>query len=193
MPTSRTFLRWLPTFLAFPAAGLLTISTIGPLRSPVAGLVGGAVAGAVLGGAQWLALRTSAVTRAWWLATIVGAALGTAIGVAVTGAGTSTSDLVVRGLVTGAVLGLVQGAAVRRPPLRIAAWTATTSLAWGIGWLATANVIVDADRGFVVFGSSGALLATILTGLALPLLLGRSTITTAPSDTSDEVAIEVAR
>lgn len=192
MSSSRTVLRWLPTFLAFPAAGLLTISTIGPLRSPAAGLVGGALAGAVLGGAQWLALRSSAVTRAWWLATVVGAALGTAIGVAATAAGTGPSDLVLRGLITGAVLGLAQGIAVGRPALRVAAWTASTSLAWALGWLATANVIVDADRGFVVFGASGALLATILTGLALPLLLGRST-TPSSADESAEVAIEVAR
>lgn len=191
MPSSRTVLRWLPTFLAFPTAGLLTISTIGPLRSPAAGLVGGAVAGAVLGGAQWLALRTSGVTRAWWLATVVGAALGTAIGVAVTGAGTSTSDLVLRGLVTGAVLGLAQAAAVRRPLARVATWSAVTAVAWGLGWLVTANVIVDADRGFVVFGASGALLATILTGLGLPLLLGASA--GSPADESAEVAIEVAR
>jgi hypothetical protein len=193
MSSSRTFLRWLPTFLAFPAAGLLTISTIGPLRSPAAGLVGGAVAGAVLGGAQWLALRASGIGRAWWLATVVGAAVGTALGVAATGAGTSTSALVVRGLLTGAVLGLGQAVAVRRPPARVAAWAATTTVAWGLGWLVTANVIVDADRGFVVFGSSGALVATIVTGLALPVLLGRGATTAAAAGESAAVAIEVAR
>lgn len=192
MPSSRTFLRWLPTFLGFPAAGLLTVSTVGPLTSPGAGLLGGALAGTVVGGAQWLALRASGVGRAWWAATVVAAALGTAIAVAATDAGTSTSALVVRGLITGAVIGLAQGIAVHRSALRIGAWTAATTAAWGIGWLATANVIVDADRGFAVFGSSGALLATILTGLALPLLLGRGAPTAAAAEPA-EVAIEVAR
>jgi hypothetical protein len=176
MSSTRPLLRWLPTFLAFPLGGLLTISTIGSLTSPASGLVGGALAGAVLGGAQWLALRTSGVRRTWWLATAAAASLGTALSVLITDAGTSTGALVLRGLVTGAAIGLAQGLVVRRPAQLVAAWTVVTSAAWGIGWLATSQVIVDADRGFVVFGASGALLATLATGFALPLLLrGAST------------------
>lgn len=173
MTSTRPLVRWLPTFLAFPLGGLLTISTVGSLTSPGSGLVGGALAGAVLGGAQWLALRTSGVGRAWWVATVVAAALGTALGVLLTDAGTTTGALVLRGVVTGAAIGLGQGLVVRRSALRVAAWTAVTSAAWGLGWLATSAVIVDADRGFVVFGASGALLATLITGVALPLLLRR--------------------
>lgn len=173
MPSTRPLLRWLPTFLAFPLGGLITISTVGSLTTPASGLLGGALAGAVLGGAQWLALRTSGVSRAWWLATAVAASLGTALGVLLTDAGTTTGALVLRGVVTGAAIGLAQGLVVRRPALRVAAWTVVTSAAWGLGWLATSQVIVDADRGFVVFGASGALLATLMTGVALPILLRR--------------------
>ena len=36
----------------------------------------------------------------------------------------------------------------------------------------TSQVIVDAERGFHVFGSSGALAATVLTGLVLRALAG---------------------
>ena len=48
---------------------------------------------------------------------------------------------------------------------------ATTSAAWALGWLTTANVIVDAERGYVTFGASGALIVTVITGLVLPRLL----------------------
>jgi len=191
MSSSRPILRWLPTFLAFPLGGLLTISTVGSLTTPASGLLGGALAGAVLGGAQWLALRTSGVSRAWWLATVVAASLGTALGVLLTDAGTTTSALVVRGVVTGAAIGLAQGLVVRRHAARVAAWTVVTSAAYGLGWFATSQVIVDADRGYVVFGASGALLATLATGFALPLLLGRAS--TGAATTAELVDAGIAR
>ena len=42
-----------------------------------------------------------------------------------------------------------------------------TAVAWSLGWLATWATIVDIERGYVVFGSSGAVIVTVLTGLAL--------------------------
>jgi hypothetical protein len=53
----------------------------------------------------------------------------------------------------------------------VLAWTAVTASAWGVGWWVTSHVIVDAERGYVTFGSSGALLATLLTGAALRLVV----------------------
>jgi hypothetical protein len=187
MTRRHPLIRWIPTFLAFPLAGLVTVATVGPLTSPVAGALGGLLAGAVVGGAQWLALRGLGVGRAWWLATAAATSLGTALGVALTGAGTSTGELALRGLVTGAVVGLGQAIAVRRPALPALAWTVTSSAAWGIGWWVTSRVIVDAERGYTTFGSSGALLATLLTGAALPLVLGRRT-PVAGTDAADAAA-----
>ena len=46
-------------------------------------------------------------------------------------------------------------------------WTAITATGWSFGWLLTSLVIVDIERHHAVFGSSGALLVTLLTGLAL--------------------------
>ena len=36
---------------------------------------------------------------------------------------------------------------------------------WALAWLTTSAVIVDIDRGYAVFGSSGAAVVTVLTGL----------------------------
>jgi hypothetical protein len=196
MSIPRPLLRWLPTFLAFPAAGLVTITLLGPLGSTGSGLVAGGLAGAIVGGAQWFALRSSGIRGTWWVATIVGAALGTAVGLALTAAGTASGDLVVRGLVAGAAVGLAQAWAAGRSAVVALAWTATTATAWGIGWWITSRVIVDAERSFVVFGSSGALVATLLTGAALPLLLrGRAprTLDRAAGPSLDLTDSEVAR
>jgi hypothetical protein len=48
-----------------------------------------------------------------------------------------------------------------------------TAASWPLGWLATWAVVgINADLGFFVFGASGALVVTVLTGLALRRILG---------------------
>jgi hypothetical protein len=167
-------MRWLPTFLAFPAGGLLAMGAVGSIHDPLAAAAGGVLAGAVIGAAQAVALRAD-VAR-WTGATAAAMAAGSALAAAVTGGGTELGDLVVTGLIAGATVGAAQGAllgdlvapARRRPRLVAPAWAVVTAASWGIAWFVTWNVVgVNADQGFAVFGSSGALVATILTGLAL--------------------------
>jgi hypothetical protein len=176
-------LRWMPTFFAFPIGGLLVSMAIGPVGSPVAGAAAGALAGAVIGTGQWLALRTRGVT-AWWIAATAGAmAVGTAVAVAVTGSATTTAALVVAGFVAGGVVGLVQGGALRSGAATTAAWALTVAVAWAVAWFVSAHVIVDPESGYVIFGSSGALLATALTGVVAHLLLpGRAVRTGVGTD-----------
>jgi hypothetical protein len=155
-----TFLRWLPTFLGFPLGGLLAIETVGSLHDPLSAAAGGAVAGAVIGAAQWLALRPR-VGRRWIAYTAAAMAAGSAVSAAVTGSGTELADVMLAGLVTGAAVGAAQARLLGR------AWIFVTAAAWSLGWLATWLTIVDIERGYAVFGSSGAILVTVLTGLAL--------------------------
>ena len=62
--------------------------------------------------------------------------------------------------------------------MRLTRWIPTflafPAAAWALGWLVTAEIIVDLHRGYVVFGSSGALTATLLTGVVLQRLLAPS-------------------
>jgi hypothetical protein len=44
---------------------------------------------------------------------------------------------------------------------------------WTLGWIMTSFVIVDLDRGHFVFGASGAIVATVITGVVLRAILGR--------------------
>jgi hypothetical protein len=159
-----TFKRWIPTFLAFPIAGYLVFQTLGSYDGPLAGAAGGLLAGAIIGTGQWLALRSGGVGRRWIAHTAGGMSAGLALAAVATGAGTAVPDLVLSGLIAGTVVGAAQSTLLARGA---AAWTAVSGAGWALGWLTTSQVIVDAERGFYVFGSSGALVVTLLTGLAL--------------------------
>jgi hypothetical protein len=68
------------------------------------------------------------------------------------------------------------------------------SVGWAAGWAITANVIVDAESGYVTFGLSGALLVTIVTGIVLRRTLGSSRAVTPAAATlraSEPVAASV--
>ena len=166
-----TFKRWLPTFLGFPLGGFLAIGAVGSLDDPLTAAAGGLLAGAVIGAAQWLALRPSGIGRRWVGYTAGAMAAGSALAAAATGAGTELGDLMLSGLVTGAAVGAAQSTLLTSTRLVAAAWTALTAASWSLAWLVSWSVIgVNADQGFYVFGSSGALLATVVTGLALRTL-----------------------
>jgi FtsH-binding integral membrane protein len=179
--------RWLPTFFAFPIGGLVAVEAVGSLEGPITAALGALLVGAVIGVAQWLALRSHGITSRWAFHTATGTAAGGAIAAVVTGASTAVGGLVVTGLIAGAVVGAAQATQLRRGRRVASAWTAVVSLAWGLGWLTTANVIVDAERGYYSFGASGALVVTLVTGVALhriladrrPLSRGNATTTVA--------------
>jgi hypothetical protein len=166
-----SFLRWAPTFLGFPVGGWLAFQVAGSITGPLTAALAGVIAGAVIGGAQWLALGRVAGWR-WFAATLLGTGAGSSLAAIATGAGTTTPALVISGLIVGALVGAAQGVALRRGLRITAIWAATVSMGWALGWLVTANVIVDAENGYVAFGSSGALVATALTGLVLRRILG---------------------
>jgi hypothetical protein len=166
-----TFKRWLPTFLAFPLGGLLAIETVGSLDDPLSAAAGGLLAGAVIGAGQWLALRSRGIGRRWVAYTAAAMAAGTALAAAVTGAGTELEDLMFTGLLAGAAVGAAQSTLLARAGLASVAWTAVTAASWSLGWLTTWAYLTDIERGYYVFGAGGALLVTVLTGLALRRML----------------------
>jgi hypothetical protein len=163
-----TFKRWLPTFFAFPVGGYLAVTALGSLDDPVTAAAGGLLAGAVIGAAQWLALRPRGIGRRWIGYTAAAMGAGTALAAAATGAGTDLADLMLTGLIAGTAVGAAQSTLLAPSRRAAAAWSAITGASWAGAWLVTWTVIgVNADQGFYVFGASGALVATALTGLAL--------------------------
>jgi hypothetical protein len=169
----RLWTRWVATFVGFPLAGLAARAVAGNIDDVQSALVGGLVAGAVLGGVQAVALPRAAADAATWVAaTAAGMALGLTAGTAAVGFTTDPPSLVVMGLLTGTGVGLAQAVTLRTAPARRLAWALATPAIWGLGWLITSQVIVDADRQHANFGASGALVASLLGGLVLAVRPG---------------------
>ena len=114
---------------------------------------------------QWLALRAHGVSSRWIARTAVAMSAGTAVAAAATGAGTDVPDLALSGLIAGAAVGVAQGGLLGGRAGAI--WTAATATSWTLDWIATASIGVDVEHGYHVFGSAGAILVMVLTGLVL--------------------------
>ena len=173
----RFFLWWMLAFLGFPIGGELALIVVGPVEGAVSGALGGALAGAVIGAAQWLVLRRYLrVGPEWILATALGLAIGDALGALLTGAGTGIGALLITGLATGVAVGLLQWALFLRGGLLLASlWLPVVAIAWPLGWAVTWAAGIDIERGYYVFGASGALVFAAVTGLAmLRMLRGRT-------------------
>ena len=168
----RFFLWWMLAFLGFPLGGELALLVVGPVEGAVSGALGGALAGAVIGAAQWLVLRSYLrVGPEWVLATALGVAIGDALGALLTGARTGLGALLIPGLATGVAVGLLQGGLLRGRVLRYRLWPLVVAIAWPVGWTVTWAAGIDVERGYYVFGASGALVFAALTGLAMLLML----------------------
>lgn len=173
------FVRWLPTFLAYPLGALIASSVMGSNRSAAAALGAGAIVGAVVGLAQWLALGRIVDWR-WPLVTTAALALGSAAATVIVGAQLTPVPAIIGGAILGLVVGASQGVLVARAVsarraravLRIAAiWAGSLSISWAGAWLITATMPAEFARVGVIFGTAGALAATCVTGVVLRVLL----------------------
>ena len=83
-------------------------------------------------------------------------------------------SLVIQGLVSGALVGAAQ-AAVLLPRLGSIAlvWPVALAGIWAVGWAVTTSAGIQVDEQFTVFGSSGALVVTLLTA-CLPVILNHT-------------------
>ncbi|MBA3584958.1 MAG: hypothetical protein H0W36_10615 [Gemmatimonadetes bacterium] len=167
---------WMFAFLGFPIGGFLAFLLVGSIEGVVSAALGGALAGAVIGAAQWLALRRRLDVTAWWIiATALGLALGNAIGTALIDAGTGIGDLLVTGVTAGIAVGFLQWVLLRKRVRGAGLWPPVVAVSWPVGWTVTWMVGVDVERGYVVFGSTGALVFAAITGAAMWMMLRGST------------------
>jgi len=163
--TRRDWLRWLPTVFAFPLSGVLARALTGPADHLAATLAGGVVVGAVIGAAQALALRGRVPFLPWIGVSAAAAGAGLAAGAGVVNYGFSAADLALQGVIAGAALGTAQWLVLRGLLAGAWRWAPLTAAAWTIGWSVTHAAGIDVERHHHVFGMSGALCATVLTGL----------------------------
>jgi hypothetical protein len=79
----------------------------------------------------------------------------------------SIGALAVMGLISGAVLGGAQGLVLAKQGRGLAVpWALAMPVIFALGWCASTGIGVDVDDQFTVFGAAGALVFTLLSGLA---------------------------
>jgi hypothetical protein len=169
--TLRTWALWTAHFIAFPLAGLAGTAAGGRVDAPLAALLGGSVAGLVIGVAQVLASHGRLTFARWVPATALGMGGGLALGAANAEYGTTLQSLMLMGLVTGMVLGAAQAFALPRRARHRWLWAGAMPLMWAVGWGVTTAGGLDLSRQNTVFGLSGALVFTAVSGLLLERLL----------------------
>jgi hypothetical protein len=170
-PSLRSWLLWTAGFIVLPLAGFAGSAIIGRIDNPAAALAGGAIVGLIIGFGQALTSthRLQAVT--WIPATATGMSVGLFLGATAVSYRTSLADLVLMGAINGLVLGTTQAVALPRRAQRRWMWAAAMPVLWALGWSVSTLILVGVDAQFIVFGASGALVVTALSGLLLHQIL----------------------
>ncbi|MFG6492871.1 hypothetical protein [Microbacterium sp. P03] len=164
-------LTWIASFVAFPVAGVAASAAVGRVDSTGDALLGGAIVGLVVGAAQAFASWRRLSLVRWTLATSSGMALGLAAGTLTVGFATTLPALATVGSLSGAVVGAAQALALpRQLGWARLLWIPASVTIWTSGWTVTTLAGVRVDEQFAVFGATGALVATLLSGGFLMLI-----------------------
>jgi hypothetical protein len=180
---------WGVAFAGFPIGGSAAYLLLGPVEAVGTAALGGAVTGAAVGAAQWLVLRRRLpLSGVWVAATAAGMAIGMTLGQVVLGDDTDSVPLLLRGVLTGAAIGVPQAVLLRGVLPTPVIWAVVVTVGWAVAWAVTAAFGVDLARKWTVFGSSGALVFQLVSGLTLAYLLAQAARTHAPAHERRPVA-----
>ena len=171
----RSLFLWSLSFLAIPIAGYLGTFVVGRVNNLGSALIGGAFVGAIVGFVHALASSRRLPRLSFTIATTIGMSIGVAVGSLAIGYRTSLADLAVGGLVTGVIVGLAQTVALPADTRFRWLWLPITAALWPLAWTVTTLAGIKVEEQFIVFGASGASVYTVLVGIALVLLVPRST------------------
>ncbi len=172
-----SWLLWTAGFLAFPIAGVAGGFVAGRVDSPIAALVAGLITGAVIGAGQWLVSRGRLRPAPWIPATALGMSAGLLLGATVVDFRTTLPDVAVMGALTGVFVGVAQTVALPAHTRRRWWWAVATPLLWALGWIVTTLAAIPVEQQFTIFGSSGAVTVSALSGVVLHVLLPTRTTT----------------
>lgn len=170
--TIRAWLLWTSGFLALPVGGYAGTIITGRIDDPLSAAIGGAIAGIFIGTVQALTSSHRLPPATWIPATVLGMSAGLTLGAAAAGYRTNLPDLVLMGALNGLILGIAQALALpRQLGRRRWLWAAAMPALWSLGWTVTTLARVAVDQQFIVFGASGAVLVTAITGLIMNHLI----------------------
>ncbi len=164
-------IRWIPTLLAFPLGGAIAKIAFGGASNLGKSVGGGLIVGVTVGLIQFLALKKYGVTTSWITATAIATILAAIINSYAFSFKFDSASLTGSGLVAGLLVGIAQSISQSRDIKFVLVWTVSTMVAWALAWFLTSKVIVDPEGQYQIFGSSGALVATVGLGFVLKYAL----------------------
>jgi hypothetical protein len=161
MKTTELMLRWVPTLLAFPIGGAIAKIAFGSASTTMKSVGGGLIVGLTVGLIQYSALKKYGVSTSWIAATAIATTLAALINSYAFSFKFDSASLTSSGLVSGLLVGLAQALSQSRDTKFALVWSLSTMVAWALAWFITSKVIVDPEAQYQIFGSSGALVATV--------------------------------
>jgi len=164
-------IRWVPTLLAFPIGGALAKLAFGGASNLGKSVGGGLIVGITVGLIQFVALKKFGINTSWIAATAIATVLAAVINSYAFSFKFDSASLTGSGLVAGLLVGISQSLSQTRDIKFVLVWTVSTMVAWALAWFITSKVIVDPEAQYQIFGSSGALIATVGLGFVLKYVL----------------------
>jgi hypothetical protein len=171
MKLTELLIRWVPTLLAFPIGGAIAKIVFGGASDVGKSVGGGLIVGLTVGLIQFIALKKYGVSTAWIAATAIATMLAALINSYAFSFKFDSASLTGSGLVAGLLVGVSQALSQSRDFKFAFVWTVSTMVAWALAWFITSKVIVDPEAQYQIFGSSGALVATVGLGFVLKYAL----------------------
>jgi hypothetical protein len=171
MKITELMIRWVPTLLAFPIGGALAKLAFGGASNLGKSVGGGLIVGITVGVIQFIALKKYGISTSWVVATAFAMVIAAIINSYAFSFKFDTAALVGSGLVAGLLVGIAQSLSQTRDIKFVLVWSFSTMVAWALAWFITSKVIVDPEAQYQIFGSSGALVATVGLGFILKFAL----------------------
>jgi hypothetical protein len=171
MKMTELMIRWVPTLLAFPIGGAIAKITFGGASTTMKSVGGGLIVGLTVGLIQFFALKKYGVSTSWIAATAIATTVAALINSYAFSFKFDSASLTGSGLVAGLLVGIAQALSQSKDTKFAVVWTISTTIAWSLAWFITSKVIVDPEAQYQIFGSSGALVATVGLGIVLKYAL----------------------
>jgi hypothetical protein len=171
MKMTELFIRWVPTLLAFPLGGAVAKFIFGGSSNIGKSVGGSLIVGLTVGFIQYIALKKFGITTSWIAATVFAFVIAAVINSLLFSFKFDSLSLSSSGLVAGFLVGIAQSLSQTREIKFAIVWSVCTAFAWSLAWFITSKVIVDPEAQYQIFGSSGALVATVGLGFVLRYIL----------------------
>lgn len=171
MKMTELLIRWVPTLLAFPIGGAIAKISFGGASNVGKSVGGGLIVGLTVGLIQFISLKKYGINASWIAATAIATTLAALINSYAFSFKFDSASLTGSGLVAGLLVGIAQSLSQPRDVKFALVWSISTAIAWTLAWFITSKVIVDPEAQYQIFGSSGALVATVGLGVILKYAL----------------------